>query len=164
MAQVALIGASGNAGSRILKELSDRGHKVTAIARDTDRIATLPGVTPTRGDANDRAALAALLKGHDAVISSVHFTVSKVETLVGAVRDAGVKRYLVVGGAGSQEVAPGQKLLDQPASSGSARTACSPTTAAPASPSRTSPSPWWTSWKRPVTCASASPLAIEDAS
>ncbi|HCE41391.1 MAG: 3-beta hydroxysteroid dehydrogenase [Alcanivorax sp.] len=114
MAQVALIGASGNAGSRILKELSDRGHKVTAIARDTDRIATLPGVTPTRGDANDRAALAALLKGHDAVISSVHFTVSKVETLVGAVRDAGVKRYLVVGGAGSLEVAPGQKLIDQP--------------------------------------------------
>ncbi len=114
MAQVALIGASGNAGSRILKELSDRGHQVTAIARDTGRIATLPGVTPTRGDANDRAALAALLKGHDAVISSVHFTVSNVETLVGAVRDAGVKRYLVVGGAGSLEVAPGQKLIDQP--------------------------------------------------
>ena len=60
------------------------------------------------------AALAALLKGHDAVISAVHFTASDAATLVGAVRDAGVSRYLVVGGAGSLEVAPGEKVIDQP--------------------------------------------------
>lgn len=113
MAKIALIGASGNAGARILKELSDRGHQVTAIARNTDKIATLPGVTPTKGDANDRAALAALLKGHDAVISSVHFSVSDADTLIGAVRDAGVKRYLVVGGAGSL-LAGGKRLIDSP--------------------------------------------------
>ncbi|MGQ0333901.1 NAD(P)-dependent oxidoreductase [Halomonas elongata] len=114
MAKVALIGASGDAGSRILAELSDRGHQVTAIARNTDRIAPLSGVTPKQGDANDRQALAALLKGHDAVISAVPFTASDVGTLVGAVRDAGVARYLVVGGAGSLEVAPGEKVIDQP--------------------------------------------------
>ena len=114
MSNVALIGASGNAGSRILKELSDRGHRITAIARNPQRIALLPGVTPVAGDANDRAQLAGLLKGHDAVISSVHFTASDAATLVGAVRDAGVSRYLVVGGAGSLEVAPGEKLIDQP--------------------------------------------------
>ncbi|GAB2779375.1 NAD(P)-dependent oxidoreductase [Halomonas shantousis] len=114
MANVALIGASGNAGSRILAELSDRGHRVTAIARYPDRIAALPGVTPRQGDANDRQTLGALLKGHDAVISALPFTASDVRTLVGAVRDAGVTRYLVVGGAGSLEVAPGEKVIDQP--------------------------------------------------
>ncbi|WP_043527806.1 NAD(P)-dependent oxidoreductase [Litchfieldella xinjiangensis] len=114
MANVALIGASGDAGSRILAELSDRGHRVTAIARNTDRIASLPGVTPRQGDANDQQALGALLKGHDAVISAVPFTASDVRKLVGAVREAGVARYLVVGGAGSLEVAPGERVIDQP--------------------------------------------------
>lgn len=113
MAKVALIGASGNAGSRILKELSDRGHQVTAIARNPEKIAALPGVTPVTGDANDRAALSALLRGHDAVISSVHFLVSDADTLIGAVRDAGVKRYLVVGGAGSL-LAGGKPLVESP--------------------------------------------------
>jgi len=114
MAKVALIGASGAAGSRILKELSDRGHAVTGIARHPDKIALLPGVTAVSGDVLDAQALAQLLKGHDAVISSVHFTASDPQALIEAVRASGVKRYLVVGGAGSLEVAPGQRLVDQP--------------------------------------------------
>lgn len=114
MSNVALIGASGNAGSRILKELSDRNHLVTAIARHPERIERLPGVVSRQGDVHDRAGLAGTLRGHDAVISSVHFTSSDVDTLIAAVRDSGVKRYLVVGGAGSLEVAPGQRLIDQP--------------------------------------------------
>ncbi len=114
MAKVALIGASGNAGSRILKELSDRGHTVTGIARNTSKIASLPHVTAHKGDVFDKDGLVALLKGHDAVISAVHFTASDPDLLISAVREAGVKRYLVVGGAGSLEVAPGQRLIDQP--------------------------------------------------
>jgi putative NADH-flavin reductase len=114
MAKVALIGASGQAGSRILKELSDRGHHVTAIARHPESIAALPGVTAQRGDVTDGPALAALLRGHDAVVSSVHFSVTDPATLIGAVRASGVKRYLVVGGAGSLEVAPGLRLIDTP--------------------------------------------------
>lgn len=114
MAKIALIGASGNAGSRILKELSDRGHGVTAIARMPAKIAALPGVTAMAGDVYDEAGLARLLAGHDAVISAVHFTASEPATLIAAVRASGVKRYLVVGGAGSLEVAPGQRLVDQP--------------------------------------------------
>lgn len=114
MTRIALIGASGNAGSRILKELSDRGHEVTAIARHPENIAALPGVTARKGDVHDQDGLAALLKGHDAVISSVHFTASDSNILIEAVRAAGVVRYLVVGGAGSLEVAPGQRLVDQP--------------------------------------------------
>ncbi len=112
--KIALIGASGNAGSRILKELSDRGHAVTAIARHPDRIAALPGVTPIAGDLGDTAALAETLRGHDAVVSSVHFLVTDAKGLIGTVRASGVARYLVVGGAGSLEVAPGQRLIDQP--------------------------------------------------
>jgi uncharacterized protein len=112
--KVALIGASGQAGSRLLAELSRRGHQVTALARNPEKIARLPGVTAKAVDANDKAALAASLAGHDAVISSVHFSVSNPDILIGAVRAAGVKRYFVVGGAGSLEVAPGVKLIDTP--------------------------------------------------
>lgn len=114
MARVALIGASGQAGSRILKELSDRGHTVTAIARNPEKIAALPNVTVRKGDVFDKDGLAALLGGHDAVISSVHFTASDPALLIEAVRASGVKRYLVVGGAGSLEVAPGKRLVDLP--------------------------------------------------
>ncbi|EGP56624.1 hypothetical protein Agau_C200539 [Agrobacterium tumefaciens F2] len=114
MAKIALIGASGNAGSRILKELSDRGHQVTAIARNPEKIASLPNVVAKKGDIFDQAGLSELLKGHDAVISSVHFTASDPATLIEAVRASGVQRYLVVGGAGSLEIAPGQRVVDLP--------------------------------------------------
>lgn len=112
--KIALIGASGNAGSRIAAELSSRGHAVTAIARNADKIAKLPGVTPLAADIADTDALASALKGHDAIVSSVHFTASDPDQLIGAVKASGVKRYLVVGGAGSLEVAPGMKLVDTP--------------------------------------------------
>lgn len=114
MAKVALIGASGAAGSRILKELSDRGHQVTGIARSPEKIAALPGVTTAKADAFDKQTLAQTLRGHDAVVSSVHFTASDAQTLIDAVRASGVKRYIIVGGAGSLEIAPGKRLVDQP--------------------------------------------------
>ncbi|MGV1820909.1 NAD(P)-dependent oxidoreductase [Agrobacterium sp. CG160-95] len=114
MAKIALIGASGNAGSRILKELSDRGHQVTAIARNPEKIASLPNVVAKKGDVFDQAGLSELLKGHDAVISAVHFTASDPVTLIEAVRASGVSRYLVVGGAGSLQIAPGQRVVDLP--------------------------------------------------
>lgn len=112
--KIALIGASGQAGSRILKELSDRGHQITAMARNPDKIKMLPHVTPVQADVAQGAALASILRDHDAVISAVHFSVTNPDDLIEAVRAAGVKRYLVVGGAGSLEVAPGQRLVDQP--------------------------------------------------
>lgn len=112
--KIALIGASGNAGLRILAELSNRGHQITAIARHPEKIAVLPGVTPVKGDVFDVHGLAKLLQGHDAVASAVHFTASDPRLLVEAVREAGVRRYVVVGGAGSLEVGPGKRLIDQP--------------------------------------------------
>jgi uncharacterized protein len=112
--KIALIGASGNAGARILTELSRRGHQITGIARNPEKVQTLPGVTPLKADAGDTAGLAAAIKDHDAVISSVHFLVSHPNKLIAAVQEAGVPRYLVVGGAGSLEVAPGVRLIDTP--------------------------------------------------
>lgn len=112
--KIALIGASGNAGSRIAAELSARGHEVTGIARNADKIASLPGLTAVSADIDNTPALADILNGHDAVISSIHFTASTPEQLIGAVKASGVRRYLVVGGAGSLEVAPGKLLVDTP--------------------------------------------------
>jgi putative NADH-flavin reductase len=112
--KVALIGASGTGGSRLLAELSRRGHQVTAIARHPENVAKLPGVRARKGDVFDKAGLVGLLRDHDAVISSVHFTASDPKLLIEAVKESGVKRYFVVGGAGSLEVAPGVKLIDTP--------------------------------------------------
>jgi uncharacterized protein len=112
--KIAVIGASGNAGSRITTELARRGHAVTAIARHPEKIASGANVTPTMGDVMDQAGLARLLAGHDAAISSVHFLDSDPVKLIGAARESKVGRYLVVGGAGSLEVAPGVRLVTTP--------------------------------------------------
>ena len=112
--KVALIGATGRAGSPILQELARRSHQVTAIVRNPEKVPATANVTATKGDVADKDGLAALLKGHDAVISSVHFLQSDPATLIDAVKAAGVTRYLVVGGAGSLEVAPGVPLVSTP--------------------------------------------------
>ncbi len=112
--KIAVAGASGRAGSRITAELAGRGHQVTGIARNPDKILAHPNVTAVKGDANDRAELARLWADHDVAISSIHFSASDAETLIGAAKDSGVSRYLVVGGAGSLEVAPGVRLVTTP--------------------------------------------------
>jgi putative NADH-flavin reductase len=112
--KIAVIGASGNAGSRITKELAGRGHAITAIARNPAKIAVLPNVVARAGDVMDQAGLTAILAGHDAAISSVHFLDSDPARLIGAAKASGVGRYLVVGGAGSLEVAPGVRLVTTP--------------------------------------------------
>jgi len=111
---IALIGATGFIGSRLLAELVSRGHAVTAIVRNPEKVPALTGVKPVKGDIFDKDGLAALLAGHDVVISSVHYLASDADALLGAVKQSGAKRYLVVGGAGSLEVAPGVKLVDTP--------------------------------------------------
>ncbi|MGX1790215.1 NAD(P)-dependent oxidoreductase [Bosea sp. NPDC055332] len=110
--KIALIGATGFIGSRLLAELTSRGHQVTAIVRNPEKVPQGAGVSARKGDVYSKDELAALLAGHDAVISAVHYTASDPATLLAAVKQSGVKRYLVVGGAGSLEVAPGVKLFD----------------------------------------------------
>ncbi|HVJ40740.1 MAG TPA: NAD(P)-dependent oxidoreductase [Dongiaceae bacterium] len=112
--KIALIGATGFIGSRILDEALNRGHQVTAIVRNPEKVAQRAGVTAQRGDVFDQAGLAKLIAGHDAVISAVHFLQSDAAKLIGAVKQSGVKRYLVVGGAGSLKIAPDKDLIDSP--------------------------------------------------
>lgn len=111
--KVAVLGASGHAGSEITRELATRGHQVVAIARKPEAIPAVDGVTAVAGDASDPAALAELVRGADAVISALHHDITA-ETLLTALKTAGVPRLLVTGGAGSLEVAPGVRLIDTP--------------------------------------------------
>jgi uncharacterized protein len=112
--KVALIGASGNIGSQILSELRSRGHEVTAIARNPEKIAAGTGIKSVRADVGDANALASALRGHDAVISSVRFRNFDPQTLLTAVKTSAVKRLIMVGGAGSLEARPGVQLVDTP--------------------------------------------------
>ncbi len=111
---VVILGISGRAGSRLRHELLQRGHQVTGIARDVSNVPAQSGLTLANADVGDVERLVPLLKGHDAVISTTRFVGSDAVSLIGAVKAAGVPRLLVVGGAGSLEVAPGVALIDTP--------------------------------------------------
>ncbi len=114
---IVLYGATGNAGSRILTELTSRGHKVTAVARTPSKVAALPGVTAIQGDIFSPDAIATAIAGSDAVVSAygpphddTDQVVTATENLVQAVAKNGGPRLVVVGGAGSLFVAPGVTL------------------------------------------------------
>ena len=110
--KVALIGVTGRVGSRILAELVRRRHAVTGIARDAKKAPSLPGVEIRVADATRPEQLSPLITGHDAVISATKFVSSDPNPLIASIKQSGVKRLLVVGGAGSLEVASHQMLVD----------------------------------------------------
>ena len=116
---VTLFGATGNAGTRILKELLARGHQVTAIVREPAKLQAQSGLTVRKGDLSDVAQVADTVRGTEAVVSaygpglkSPRDLVGATERLVEGLKQAGVQRLLMVGGAGSLEVAPGIQLID----------------------------------------------------
>lgn len=111
--KVALIGATGKAGSRILTELVNRGHIVTAIVRNAERVPVSDKVV-ARGIDGSAAQIAQAVRGHDAVISSVRFIDLLPEILLAAIVDSGVKRYLIVGGAGGLIHPDGIEEVNQP--------------------------------------------------
>ncbi|WP_223529069.1 NAD(P)-dependent oxidoreductase [Pseudomonas sp. GL-R-19] len=112
MSKIAIIGATGRAGSQLLEEALRRGHSVTAIARDTSKIDLREGVVGKAVDALDAAALQAAIAGHDVVISAAHFATLPASAVVDPVKKAGVKRLLVVGGAGSLLLTDGTRVID----------------------------------------------------
>jgi putative NADH-flavin reductase len=112
--KIAIIGATGNVGSRLVNEALNRHHAVTAIARDAKKLSSRTGMSATVGDVTKPDALLPLLKGHDVIISALRSAGSDPRQLIDLVRRSGVKRYLVVGGAASLEIAPGQILLNAP--------------------------------------------------
>ena len=121
---IALIGATGFVGSAVLEELLRRQHKVTALARNPGKLAARDGLTVVQADAQDATQVAKAVAGHDAVVNAYNpgWTVPDIhdQFLVGTraiyagVKQAGVKRLLMVGGAGSLFVAPGVQLVDTP--------------------------------------------------
>jgi putative NADH-flavin reductase len=112
MSNIAIIGATGRAGSQLLEEALRRGHSVTAIARDTSKIGQRAGVVSKNVDVLDGDALQAAVTGHDVVISAAHFATIPAAAIVAPVKKAGVKRLLVVGGAGSLLLPDGTRVID----------------------------------------------------
>lgn len=112
--KIAVLGATGNIGSRIVEELAARGHAVTGFARNVTGRTAPKGATLAKGDAADAAWLASALKGYDAVVSALHFATIDAPSLTSAVKKAGVPRLLVVGGAGSLHLPDGSRLIDSP--------------------------------------------------
>jgi putative NADH-flavin reductase len=119
---VVVFGATGNIGSAITRELVARGHRVTAASRRGDPIDDLD-VATERADVTDAAQVAHVAAGQDAIVSAVgprygsdteQPFVDAAHALVGGARKAGVPRLVVVGGAGSLEIAPGTRLVDSP--------------------------------------------------
>ena len=121
---IALIGATGFVGSAVLAELMQRGHQVTALVRDPAKLQARAGLTAIAADAYDANAVAAAVRGHDAVVSAFNPGWNEAElydkflrgatAITQGVEASGVKRLLVVGGAGSLFVAPGVQLVDTP--------------------------------------------------
>ena len=123
--KIALIGATGFVGKAALSELLARGHAVTALARNPGSLTPEPLLSVQALDAYDADAVARAVLGHDGVVSAFNpgWTAPELyplfmkgsDAIVRGVETAGVRRLLVVGGAGSLFVAPGVQLVDTPA-------------------------------------------------
>ncbi|MVN21800.1 NAD(P)-dependent oxidoreductase [Mucilaginibacter arboris] len=123
--KIALIGASGFVGSAILKEALNRKHQVVAIVRNPENITLKDeNLTVKPGDVLNENNVAELIKGCDAVISAYNSGwgnpdiynefLKGSKSIQSGVKKAGIKRYIVIGGAGSLEVAPGVQAVDTP--------------------------------------------------
>lgn len=123
--KVTVIGGTGFVGSRVLQEAMNRGHAVTAVLRNPSRLGTEhPGLSVVACDVFDSDALRVAFTGSEAILSCFNpgwtdsrireNTVRGYDCILKAAKAAGVKRILVMGGAGSLYVAPGVQLLDTP--------------------------------------------------
>jgi uncharacterized protein len=122
--KIVLLGATGFVGSALLAEALDRGHMVTAIARHPDKVAPRERLIVKAGDVYDAPALATLISGHEAPISAFNpgwknprlydDQVRGTAAIIAAVKQAGIRRILWVGGAGGLEVKPGVRVVDDP--------------------------------------------------
>jgi putative NADH-flavin reductase len=124
--KIALIGASGHVGAKLLAEALQRGHLVTAICRHPEALPPHAHMSAVRADVLDSAALAGVLAGHEAVLTAfspgrgredpdlIAIYVRGHKAIIAAIKSAGVKRVLAVGGAASLRVPSGQALLDSP--------------------------------------------------
>ncbi|MCY1082966.1 NAD(P)-dependent oxidoreductase [Archangium lansingense] len=121
--KIALYGATGTIGRRIAQEALSRGHQVTAIARNPEGFELKhQNLKVVAGDANEPASVAQVAAGHDAVVTAIgpkqgeatEVLTGIAKSLVTGTQRAGVRRLLVVGGAGGLEAAPGLRVVDTP--------------------------------------------------
>jgi putative NADH-flavin reductase len=122
--KIALIGATGFVGAAILQEALNRGHEVTAIARNPEKMQGHPKLHAQKGDVYNEEEVARCVAGHDAVISAFNpgwsnpdiydQQVKGTRAIINGVKKTGIKRLLYVGGAGSLEVKPGVQSVDLP--------------------------------------------------
>jgi len=121
---IALIGASGFVGSSIMNEALSRGHYVTAIVRNPDKIKIQnPKLSIKKTDLlkND---ISEIVAKHDAIVSAYNSGwqnpniyedfLKGYDSILKAAKNSKVKRIIVVGGSGSLEVSPGVQLVDSP--------------------------------------------------
>ena len=109
--KITVLGAAGNAGSRVVAEALSRGHEVTAVVRNSTGYNNLPtGITVLTGDAGNVEDVAEISAGQDVVISAIRpdpgnksETVATTDTLMDGLAQTGV-RLLVVGGAATLTV------------------------------------------------------------
>lgn len=123
MTKVAIIGASGFVGSNLVKEATNRGLEVTAIARNVEKI-NVENINKIAVDVNQVNELSEALKGHDVVISAFNAGwtnpnlyndfIKGSESIQQAAKQAGVQRMIVVGGAGSLYANENEQLVDSP--------------------------------------------------
>lgn len=120
--KIALFGV-GMIGQRIAQEALSRGHEVKVIVRDVSRVSlSHPHLTVAQGDILDSASVAESVASYDVVVNATSQIGSEnpeafsqaARSLIEGLKRAGVHRLVVVGGAGSLEVAPGVQLVDTP--------------------------------------------------
>lgn len=121
--KIAVIGATGLVGSATVAELATRGHQVTAFARNVDKVLQNLNVTAVAADVN-APDFANKLAGFDAVVSAFNAgwdnpnLAADVKTgydnLLAAFQTAKLPYVLIIGGAGSLNVAPNLQLVDTP--------------------------------------------------
>lgn len=124
MKKIAVIGATGFVGTQVVKELENRGYFVNALARNISKISETEKVKAIEADVYNTRELAEKLKGNDAVISTFNpgWTNPNIfedflkgaESIEKAIEESGVKRFIVVGGAGSLYIAENLQLIDTP--------------------------------------------------
>ena len=121
--KIALIGATGFIGSALRNEALARQHQVVALVGHPEKLTATEQLTPVAADVLDLTGLTAQLKAVDAVVSAFSghaqadtfdYYMTGIRNIIAATKEARVPRLLVVGGAGSLEVAPGLQVLDTP--------------------------------------------------
>jgi putative NADH-flavin reductase len=117
--KIAVVGASGMVGSRVVAEAVARGHRVTAVFRGAPPEPPHPDVEVVRGDATDLDHMSGVFAGADAIVSATRPAPGAEDTVaatITALLDAAAgTRVLVVGGAGPLRSPSGALVIDDPA-------------------------------------------------